>query len=153
MTVIVGVVASTMLTEAVMFSASSIRTGYQVIPGVVFVNFVFSGLMIKPVTLPNWLGWAPAATLCRWVLQAQILNQFDGDTGAFPYIDLFNYSTYDAYLSLFGFGGKTKWYCFYMILINIFVFRLLTLLMIVLKTHGQKGLRQFKKVEEADKMY
>jgi hypothetical protein len=69
--------------------------------------------------------WAPSVSMIRWNFQGNFINVYDGN-------DVFvtlptGYSTYTAFLRLFGWGGKTKWYCFYMVLANIAVFKFLSL--------------------------
>lgn len=140
-----------MASEAVIYAVPSPRDCYQIIPFIVFLNFAFSGILIKATTLAEWDGsWMPSASLMRWLVQSQVINEFYNDNDAFPYIELFNYSTYDAFLSIFGWGGKTKYYCLYMILINIAVYRVLTLIAISTISLSQKGVRQFRKPIEGD---
>ncbi len=58
--------------------------------------------------------------------QANFINTYEGNTDAFKTLPS-GYSTYTTFLNLFGWGGKTKWYCFYMVLANIAVFKFLSL--------------------------
>lgn len=55
------------------------------------------------------------------------------------------YSAFNAFLSLFGWGGKTKWYCFYMILVMVAIFRIATLFAAGLSSQLSRGGRKFKK--------
>jgi hypothetical protein len=68
---------------------------------------------VQASSLPNWMApWAPSFSLIRWVMQAQFINYFDGSS-VFPILPFIN--TYTQFLTLFGWGGKTKWYCLGMI--------------------------------------
>ena len=120
------ILASVVLAECIIVGAADKRTAYTTIPGVAFLNFLLSGLFIKAQSLPSWMGpWAPSVSMIRWTFQANFLNLYEGS-------DVFKtlptgYSTYTAFLRLFGWGGKTRWYCFYMVLANIAVFKFLGL--------------------------
>ena len=119
--------ASTMMVEFIIYIAPSIRAAYLMVPAVSFVQFMFCGLFLKPSLLPEWMQpWAPSISLFRWTLQGSFLNQFNGNYDLFP--DVGKTSTFDFFCSLYGWGGKTKWYCFQMVIIIIFIVRLLTLL-------------------------
>lgn len=56
-----------------------------------------------------------------------------------PILDSYAYA-----LSLFGWGGKTKWYCFYMLLLNLAVLRAVMMAASVLQTARQKGRRHIR---------
>lgn len=121
------VLASVMLAEAIVVGAEDKRQCYTSIPGVAFLNFLFSGLFIKPQSLPRWMApWAPSVSMIRWNFQANFINVYNGNTDVFVTLPT-GYSTYTAFLRLFGWGGKTKWYCFYMLIINIAVFKFISL--------------------------
>jgi hypothetical protein len=77
-------------------------------------------------------------------MQAEFLNNYYGKTASFP--DLPNGTkTLDIFLSIFGWGGKTKWYCLYMIVINFAVYRVIGLLASGYRCIAQKGARKFMK--------
>ena len=77
-TTVILVLGTTMLAEAVIYIAPSLRAAYIIIPAVSFIQFSFSGLMLKPCLLPSWVApWAPSTSMLRWVLQGQVLNYFE----------------------------------------------------------------------------
>jgi hypothetical protein len=146
-------IAGTMLVEMLVYLIPDLRTAYSLIPGVAFLFFYFSGMILKASTLPGWAApWLPSVSLIRWQAQALVLNQYDGDTVTFPTV--INYSTYGEFLNLFGWGGKTKWYCFYNLLINVAIYRFLMLIAMIKSIITQRGTRsQRKKVEVEDRLY
>ena len=102
---ILVVVGSTMMSEAIVFAVPDIRAAYILIPAVTFIQFMFSGLFLKAASLPQWLApFAPSISLIRWTMQGNFINQFEFNTTIFPSIN--TYSFYDAFLTLFGWGGK-----------------------------------------------
>jgi hypothetical protein len=120
------ILASVMLSECIVVGASDKRNCYTSIPGVAFLNFLLSGLFIKPQSLPDWMKpWAPSVSMIRWNFQAQFINVYE-NSSAFVTLPT-GFSTYTAFLRLFGWGGKTKWYCFYMLVANVFIFKFLAL--------------------------
>jgi len=130
-------IASTMMVELIIYVAPSIRAAYLLVPAVSFLQFQFSGLFLKPVLLPAWMQpWAPSISLIRWTLQGSFLNQFQGSS-LFPVLPIYN--TLSGFSSLFGWGGKTKWYCFNMVLVFILVFRVATLIGTSLVSVLRKG--------------
>ncbi len=117
------VLCSTILTEIVIFVAPDKRACYLGITGLSFINFVFSGLFIKAQSLPVWMrSWVPVLSIIRWNMQANFINNYENDTVAFP-IPI----AYQTVLNLFGWGGKTKWYCFYILLLFIFIYKMIGL--------------------------
>lgn len=138
-----------MMSEAVVYLVPDIRTAYLVIPALCFVQFAFSGLFLKPILLPRWLApWAPSISVIRWAMQAEFINQFDGSTVVPFGFHTQNYSAFGAFLSLFGWGGKTKWYCLYMILAMVAIFRFATLFSAGLSSQLSRGGRKFMKKRE-----
>jgi len=130
-------IASTMMVELIIYVAPSIRAAYLLVPAVSFLQFQFSGLFLKPVLLPTWMqSWAPSISLIRWTLQGSFLNQFQGSS-MFPVLPIYN--TLSGFLSLFGWGGKSKWYCFNMVLVFIAIFRVATLIGTSLVSVLRKG--------------
>jgi ABC-type multidrug transport system ATPase subunit len=131
-------IASTMVVEFVIYIAPTIRAAYLMSPAISFLQFQFSGLFLKPTLLPYWLQpWAPSVSLFRWTLQGSFINQYSGAVSLFPPIG--DYSTFDSFLSLYGWGGKSKWYCLSMIGYYIIILRILTLLGISLVTRLKQG--------------
>ena len=142
-----------MLVETFVLVLPDIRSAYSVIPGVSFLLFFFSGIMLKPSTLPNWLQpWLPSVSIIRWTMQAEFINEFEGDDDVFPVING-SYSTYDAFLGLFGWGGKTKWTCLNILVLNLFIYRTVTLLAMMRKTVTQRGKRIYRKHFIEERMY
>jgi hypothetical protein len=120
------VLAGTMLGEIVIYTSVDMRSSYVTIPAMAFLEFVTSGLFLKAGSFPEWMrGWVPSVSLIRWIMQGLFIAVYDGDTDTFPVVvPGTTYTLYTGYLNLFGWGGKTKWYCFYMILANCAIFRL-----------------------------
>ena len=145
------VIAGTMLSEIVIFSSPDMRSSYVTIPAMAFLEFVTSGLFLKAGSFPNWLRpWVPSVSLIRWIMQATFICVYDGNTEAFPPFSALgtDYSLYDGYISLFGWGGKTKWYCFYMLLVNIAIFRFFCLLSSAYSAFQSKGTHKVSIDEE-----
>jgi len=140
-----------MLSEIVIFTSPDLRSSYVTIPAVAFLEFVTSGLFLKAGSFPNWLGpWVPSVSLIRWIMQATFICVYEGNTTAFPPFSQLgtDYSLYYGYLSLFGWGGKTKWYCFYMLLINIAIFRFGCLLASAYSAFQAKGTHKVNNDDE-----
>ena len=155
---IVSNLAAFALCEAVILAMSShLREVYLTLPMTIFVQFYLSSIPVKPSTLPSWMApWAPSISLIRWGTQAAFINEFEDQTCdastslalgnaptcPFPYIVVeaygINVKTYHIFLSFFGWGGKTKWYCLYMSLVFIGVFRVITLVITLWKERQQK---------------
>lgn len=138
---LVGVVC----TELVVMCSGSLRAAYLTVSVLFLLFFVFCGLPIKSSTLPNWLSGATEISVLRWALQACFINQFDGNTAVFP--DLGATSTYDLYLNLFGWQDNGKWYCIGVVVLNIAVYKILTLLSAGIHVVRLKGGRKFRKDE------
>ena len=134
------VIAGTMLSEVVIFLSEDMRSSYISIPAVAFLEFVTSGLFLKAASFPDWLSpWVPSVSLIRWIMQACFICVYDGNTDVFPPVKDTSYTLYTGYLNLFGWGGKTKWYCFYMLLANVAIFRFLCLLSSAYSAFQAKG--------------
>jgi hypothetical protein len=136
-----------MVAEWICFSISKIRDAYLTIPVIYFLFFAFSGLFIKPATLPRWMApWAPSFSLIRWTMQADFINYVNG-SGLLPVVsDELN--MYTQFLTLFGWGGKTNQYCLGMIVCNIAAYKILSLVSAGYTSISQKGGRRFKKGRE-----
>lgn len=148
-----AVVAATMLCEAAAIIAPDIRAAYQLIPAILFFNFAFSGIFVKNPTLPDGAGWLPSISLFRWVVQAQVINLFDNDSTLIC-VELFHFCLYDSFVALFGWENESKWYCFWIIVWNLVIYRGFILIALLIRTLTQKGRRQFRKGEdELDRLY
>jgi hypothetical protein len=132
-----------MVAEFIVFSVKDIRSCYISLPAFYFVFFAFSGLFIKASSLAHWISpWAPSFSLIRWAMQSQFINYFDGDIAVFPVLPFIN--TYKQFLQLFGWGGKTKWYCLGMIVCNIAAYKILSLFSCAYSAVSQRGGRYYK---------
>ena len=144
LTTAASMLGGTVMAEAVVVLSPTLRSAYLTIPALSFFQFAFSGLFLKPVLLPAWLApWAPSVSIIRWAMQAEFINQFQGSTVPPFMLVTPNYSAFNAFLSLFGWGGKTKWYCFYMVLVVVGVFSAAKLLAMGLSSSLSRGGRQF----------
>lgn len=153
LSLILAVEAGMMLCEAIATAAPDIRTSYQLIPGIVFFNFAFSGIFIKGPTIPPGVRWLPNLSLFRWAIEAQSINLYN-DNANLVCVDPFYFCTYDAYLELFGWMNESKWYCLWIIVVNMAVYRMLILLGQLYKTYAQRGRRQFRQgIEEEERLY
>jgi hypothetical protein len=148
--------AAMILTEAIVFLLPDVRTAYSVIPSVSFFFFFFSGIIVKPGVLAAWLApWLPSVSVIRWIAQGLTLNEFDTNDDAFPDIPGPNggYSSWEGFLNLFGWGGKSKWLCTSYLLYNIAGFRIVQLLASVYLVMSQRGRRGLRKGISEDRMY
>jgi len=129
------------MTECVVNVAPNKRFIYVGVSGLGAANFLFSGLFIKPSCLPFWLRpWTPSVSVIRWNMQANFINTYDG-TNTLPTLPS-GYSMYDAFLSLYGWGGKTKWYCFYMLLVCVAIYKIVSLVASGYSAVSRKGGRR-----------
>lgn len=141
---IFATIGGTMMSEAVVYIVPDIRSAYLLIPALSFVQFAFSGLFLKPSLLPEWLApWAPSISIIRWCMQAEFINQFDGSKVVPFAFNIPMYNAFSAFLSLFGWGGKTKWYCFLMILVIVAIMRFATLISTAVSSAVSRGGRRF----------
>lgn len=132
-----------MMAEFAIFSVREIRNAYLIVPAFVVVQFAFSGLFIKTGSLPGWLScWAPNASMIRWMLEGNFINQFTNDS-LFPTVG--TYSTYEAFLELFSWQGQSKWFCLYNILYFILVFKVGAFVSNGIVATYQRGGRSFKR--------
>lgn len=116
---------SVLLAENVIFIMRDKRSCYTAITGLGFLNFLFSGLFVKPSSLPDWLGpWAPSLSMIRWNMQANYISVYDG---VFPATQS-GLSPYKVILHLFGWGGKTSWYCFKILVVNVIIYKVVSFL-------------------------
>ncbi len=108
------------LAECVISIAPNLVQAYISLTGLSFTNFLFSGLFLKFQSLPNWMGpWVPSLSMIRWNLQGNFINIYQD---AFPATKT-GFSPYAILLRLFGWGGKTKWFCFQCLIVLFCVYR------------------------------
>jgi hypothetical protein len=126
---IVTVLCSTVLSEIAIYSSDSLSASYIAISIYAGLAFLCSGLILKSGSFPLWMRpWATSLSMLRWTMQAGFINIYNDNLDAFPMIfPKSTYTQYFGYLSLFGWGGKTEWYCLGMIVINILIFRAISL--------------------------
>jgi len=142
-----------MLCEAIAVAVPNIRTAYQLIPAVIFLNFAFSGIFVKTPTLPLGSKWLPVISLFRWTVEAQSINMFEADT-ALVCVDQFYFCTYEAFMTIFGWSTNSKSYCLWVIIINLVAYRVAILLAQMFKTFAQRGRRQFREgIKENENLY
>jgi hypothetical protein len=143
------------LVETIVYTLPDIRSAYSFIPGASIVLFLFSGLIFKPSTLPGWLApWLPSVSMIRWFSQGMFINQYDGDYEAYPEIkEPVDYSSYEAVLNIFGWGGKTKWDCFQILMVNFFIFRVGTLIVSIFTVSAQRGKRGLRHAVVTERLY
>lgn len=125
----------------------SIQAAYISIGIVAAVQFVCSGLILKAGSFPLWLRpWVPSLSMLRWIMQAGFIKVYNNNTDAFPVLPIPNvtYTQYVGFLNLFGWGGKTEWYCIGMLVINIIIFRFVMMLSMAYKAFKAKGTHKEK---------
>ena len=149
------VLSGTQMVSTIAYTISDVRDAYSAIPGISFMLFMFSGLVFKASTLPRWLApWLPSVSIIRWAAQGLCINEFAYNRIAFPEIGpRREYSTYRDYISLFGWGGKTKWYCLEIVFYNFLIFRFLSLLASIVAAYKQRGQRGLKKRAFEERLY
>jgi ABC-type multidrug transport system ATPase subunit len=142
---IIFVQTSVAMSEFVISTCETKRNFYERITGIAFLNILFSGLLIKASTLPDWLApWASSCSLVRWSMQGNFVNLYDGspDFSTLPN----GYTPYSAFLSLYGWGGKTEWYCLSMMVCTYFVFKALSLWSSGVSALDRKGGAKFRQI-------
>lgn len=135
------VLAGTMLSEIAIYWSDNLSASYISIAVAAGLEFLTSGLMLKAGSFPRWMrGWVPSISALRWIMQGGFICVYDNNLEAFPMkFPNSTYTQYYGYLSLFGWGGKTKWYCLGMIFVNILVFRFLCLVSSAYSAFRAKG--------------
>jgi hypothetical protein len=148
-------ITGTIMVETIVYTLPNILAAYSFIPGASILLFLFSGLVFKPSTLPRWLApWLPSVSVIRWYAQSMVINQYQGNHDAFPILKgPANYSTYEGFLNLFGWGGKTRWDCFAIVFVNFVLFRSLKFLVSFNTVAAQRGKRGLKKPEIQERMF
>ena len=148
------VLSGTQMVSAIAYLLQDVRDAYSAIPGLSFLLFMFSGLVFKAQTLPSWMSpWLPSVSIIRWAAQSLILNEYEYNRVAFPDIGPSGYSTWQSFVTLFGWGGKTKWYCFNVVVFNFLIFRFLSLVASVSAAYGQRGKRALIKPVFEERLY
>ena len=141
------VLAGTMVSEIAVIMSDSLEAAYIAIGVVAALQFLASGLILKAGSFPTWLRpWVPSLSMLRWIMQAGFIKVYNGNTEAFPALPFpgVSYTQYNAYLNLFGWGGKTEWYCFGMLVLNVVIFRFLTFLSTAYKAFKRRGTHKEK---------
>lgn len=131
------------LGETLICLAPSLRDVYALIPAIAFIFFFFSGLILKPNTLPEWTQpWVPSISIIRWAMQGMTLNRF---YDYFPPPNQLGFDIYAAFLSSLGWGGKTKYECLNIVGLNMAIYRILSYIALVARSIGQVGRRMLVK--------
>jgi len=145
----VTVIAAFVIAESIGFYVGRVRGGYLAVPAVSVVSFFFSGMPVRASTLPDWVApWGPSISLIRWQAQSSLLNEFNDDSTTFPTTvstSTFQVNPYAQYLAMFGWGGKSKWYCIDMILVMIVFFKVIQLCVLVIKPMLNREYRHLRK--------
>jgi hypothetical protein len=140
---------------SIIYTLPDIRSAYSLIPAASLFLYLFSGLIFKPSTLPQWLApWLPSVSIIRWYSQGMFINQFIGNEVALPTLSgPEKYSTYESVLNTFGWGGKTKWDCFGYVFLNFIIFRILKLVVSLKTVTAQTGRRGLRKKVYVERMF
>ena len=137
------------ITDIVIYSSPTIRQAYLNFPIVIFILFYFSNFPVKPETYVYWMSpWVPSMSVFRWILQTTVLNEFEGDTETFPYVVQLGFDPWKYYKSIFGFGGKTRGYCYGIVLVNAIIYKVFSLIAIRFSSHRYRGKRHFYKLDK-----
>lgn len=126
------------------FIYSIINDKYDINLGA-FVQFTASGLFLKAQSSPSWMrAWFPSISVIRWIMQACYINcyhnsKYISGNIVIPGVLTTKYNIYTDILIIFGWGGKTKWYCLSMIVINFFIFRYISLFVVGYQAFIHKG--------------
>lgn len=151
---LVSFIVSTLIVESIVYTLPNVRTAYTAIPALGIVFFFFSALIIKPDTLPGWASpWCPSLSYIRWLSQGLTINEYIDNRDAFPLIGPNAYSTYDGFMTVLGWGGKTKYYCLRVAVINIILFKGFNFIVTVLASLKQRGKRTLRKSNFEERLY
>jgi hypothetical protein len=143
LTLAFSLVGASMLLEILVYGLSDIRASYLAYPALIFVQFGFSGIFLKRGSMPNWLEvWFPDLSLIGWFLEGCFMNQYAHATSILPTVR--GYSTYEAFLELFGWVNQTKWFCFRAIVLNMVGYRIIVFIVSGLTAAAQKGGRSVR---------
>jgi hypothetical protein len=137
-------VTSAGLGETLISLAPTLRDVYAIIPAIAFIFFFFSGLILKPDTLPEWTQpWVPSISIIRWAMQGMTLNR--NLSTLFPPEGALGLDLYSAFLSTLGWGGKSKHFCLNMVGLNMAIYRILSYIALVGRSIVQVGRRMLAK--------
>eukprot|EP01039_Chlorochromonas_danica_P008620 gene8620-9499_t len=136
---------SVAMAEFIVFSSDTKRHFYERITLLAFFNVLLSGLLVKASTMPVWIApWAPSISMVRWSMQANFLNLYE-NSDVFPTLPS-GYSPYIGFLNLYGWGGKTKWYCWGMLCIILLACKFLALWMSGSSAMARKGGAHYRQI-------
>lgn len=104
MMVVMITIGFTMLVETIVSTLPDLRSAYGSTLFIALILFIFSGMIFKPDILPWYFApWLPSVSIIRWFAQGLIINEFEGNTDAFPTSPIpGGGSMYNLYLNLFG---------------------------------------------------
>jgi hypothetical protein len=107
-------------------------------------EFMICGLFLKSGSFRRWLEpWITSLSVNRWVMQACFVKLYRDDLSTFPMtFPNATFTLYNGYLQLFGWGGKTAYYCVGMLIINWMFFRFFTFLSMTFGAFIYKGTRK-----------
>jgi hypothetical protein len=146
-------IASTLLSLIFIIQAKDIRSIYYSIPASAFLLFFFSGMLVKPSTLPEWCAsWMPSISVMRWFMQAGIINEAYGNTELFP-PPIGGFDPYAAYMGVFGWNGKTKYECLNITAINIAIYYVLCWFALWFASYQQKGNRSLRTQGDDERLF
>jgi ABC-type multidrug transport system ATPase subunit len=132
----VNQIASLAFCEIGIYASEDVLASFVSITSIAFLSFVFSGLFVKTYSLPLWLQWFPNVVPIRWNMQGQYISYFKSQVGVGELFVPFpsGYSFYDTYMALFGWGHRSRWFCLGMNVAIFLVFRVLTYMVLCMKT-------------------
>ena len=84
-------------------------------------------------------------------MQGGVIAEGLNNIELFPMIG--NFSVYKAYLGMFGWNGKTKEFCFNILLLNIAIYFVMCLFALIRTTRLQRGRRALRGVENDDRLF
>jgi hypothetical protein len=146
----VHVICCGAINELILYGTLDLRAAYAALPSFTFLLFVFSNLMLKPSLYFDFLKpWVPGISVIRWTTQAMVVNEFSDDENM-PLV--FNYSTFDHLMHLFGWGGKTKWECLYHAAIHMAVYKLLVLYVLEKKGYVERFVRHYLRAHPSEEV-
>ncbi len=144
-------IAISLLVSSLALNATHVRSLYYAIPSTAALLFFFSGMLVKPDTLPSWTqAWMPSVSIMRWYIQSAVVNESEYGP-LFPTIG--NFSVKVAFLGLLGWNGKTKYYCLHNVAINLAVFFGFILIALIIAVRRQRGRRMLRMPDEDHRLF
>jgi ABC-type multidrug transport system ATPase subunit len=144
--------AHTLYIMCFILQASEQRSIYYIIPGLAFFFFYFSGMLVKPSTLPDWCApWMPSVSPVRWYMQGGVINEFADSDEIFAVIGEFD--IYKAYLGFFGWNGKSKYECLFVLGLHVLIAFGMCFLGIFQACRLQTGRRQWRDPDSDDRLF